>query len=118
MADEIQDTLKEVAKRIGEFVNDAATMSVETWYVEVGGEGIPVDEEHIAHFKQVATPVAQTDIRFDGDSTAVIPMRRGASGELEVHQELLALHVQNVRTATEYRASILSSLVGILRDYV
>jgi hypothetical protein len=118
MADEIQETLKEVAKRIGELVNDAGTMSVETWYIEVGGEAIPVDEERVAHFKQVATPAAQTDIRFDGDSTGVVPMRKGASGELEVHQELLALHVQNVRTATEYRASILSSLVGILREYV
>jgi hypothetical protein len=45
-------------------------------------------------------------------------MRRGATGELEVHQELLALHVQNVRTATEYRAKILSSLVSILKEYL
>jgi hypothetical protein len=30
----------------------------------------------------------------------------------------LALHVQNVRTATEYRASILGSLVSILKEYM
>lgn len=116
MADEIQDTLKEVAKRIGEFVDNAATMSVQTWYVEVGEGEIPIDEENVAQFKQVATPAAQTDLRFDGDSTGVIPMRKGANGELEVHQELLALHIQNVRTATEYRAKILSSLVSILKE--
>jgi hypothetical protein len=118
MADEIQDTLKEVAKRIGEFVDNAATMTVQTWYVEVGAGEIPVDEENVAQFKQVATPAARTDLRFDGDSTGVIPMRRGADGELEVHKELLALHVQNVRTATEYRASILGSLVSILKEYM
>ena len=116
MADDIQETLKEVAKRIGEFVDNAATMSVQTWYVEVGEGEIPIDEEQVAQFKQVATPAAQTDLRFDGDSTGVIPMRKGANGELEVHQELLALHVQNVRTATEYRAKILSSLVSILKE--
>ena len=44
-------------------------------------------------------------------------MRKAENGELEVHKELLTLHVQNVRTATEYRASILNSLVGILREY-
>jgi hypothetical protein len=118
MADEIQDTLKEVANRIAKFVDNAATMSVETWYVEVGGEGIQVDEEGVANFKQGARPAAQTHIRFDGDSVGVIPMRRGANDELEIHQQLLTLHVQNVRTATEYRASILSSLVGILKEYI
>ena len=118
MANEIQDTLKEVANRISQFVDNAATMTVQTWYVEVGAGEIPVDEENVAQFKQVATPAARTDLRFDGDSTGVIPMRRGADGELEVHQELLALHVQNVRTATEYRASILGSLVSILKEYV
>ena len=118
MANEIQDTLKEVANRISQFVDNAATMSVETWYVEVGGEGIKVDEKGVADFKAGASPAAQTHVKFDGDSIGVIPMRRGANNELEVHQELLTLHVQNVRTATEYRASILSSLVGILKEYV
>jgi hypothetical protein len=118
MADEIQQTLKEVANRIAQFVDNAATMSVETWYVEVEEGGIQVDEEGTADFKTGSKPAAQTHVRFDGDSVGVIPMRRGASGDLEVHQELLTLHVQNVRTATEYRAKILSSLVDILREYV
>jgi len=116
MADEIQETLKDVARRIGEFVDKAATMTVETWYVEVGGEGIQVDETGTANFG-IAKPAAQTVVRFDGDSVGIIPMRKAESGDLEVHKELLALHVQNVRTATEYRASILNSLVGILREY-
>jgi O-phosphoseryl-tRNA(Cys) synthetase len=117
MADEIQEILRDVAKRIGEFVDNAATMTVETWYVEVGGEGIEVDETGVANFKKNAKPAAQTVVKFDGDSVGVIPMRKADSGDLEVHKELLALHVQNVRTATEYRSSILNSLVGILREY-
>jgi hypothetical protein len=117
MADEIQETLKDVAKRIGEFVDNAATMSVETWYVEVAGEGIAVDDTGVANFKGQAKPAAQTIVRFDGDSSGVIPVRKALNGELEVHKELLSLHVQNVRTATEYRAKILDSLVGILREY-
>lgn len=116
MADEIQETLKDVARRIGEFVDKAATMTVETWYVEVGGEGIKVDETGAANFGD-AKPAAQTIVRFDGDSVGIIPMRKAEGGDLEVHKELLTLHVQNVRTATEYRASILNSLVGILREY-
>lgn len=117
MAEEIQEILQGVAKRIGEFVDNAATMSVETWYVEVGGSGIEVDETGAAQFQTKASPAAQTVVRFDGDSVGVIPMRKTETGDLVVHKELLSLHVQNVRTATEYRASILNSLVGILREY-
>jgi hypothetical protein len=92
-------------------------MTVETWYVEVGGEGIQVDGAGAANFGMNARPAAQTIVRFDGDSVGIIPVRKAESGDLEVHKELLTLHVQNVRTATEYRASILNSLVSILREY-
>jgi hypothetical protein len=118
MAGEIEETLKEVAKRIGEFINDAATMNVETWYVDVGAQGIGVDETGAINLKKSAKPAAQTTLRFDGDSVGVVPMRKGAGGELEVHMELLDLHERNVRTATMYRASILNSLVGVLKEYV
>jgi O-phosphoseryl-tRNA(Cys) synthetase len=117
MASEVQETLKEVVKQIATFVDNAATISVETWYTDIEGEGVPVDEQGNANFRKNARPVAQTIIKFDGDSIGVVPMRKGAAGQLEVDTELLALHERNVRTATMYRSSILSALVGIFKEY-
>jgi hypothetical protein len=113
---EVQDTLKEVVKQIGTLVDNAGTITVETWYTDIDGEGVPVDDQGKANFRKNARPVAQTIVKFDGDSIGVVPMRKGATGQLEVDTELLALHERNVRTATMYRSSILTALVGIFKE--
>lgn len=118
MAREIQETLREVAETIGELIDDATTMTVETWYVEIGVDQVPVDAEGKADFRTNAHPLAITEVRFDGDSIAVLPMRRGADGRLEVDDEARDLHERNVRTATLYRSGLLNSLVGILKQAV
>jgi hypothetical protein len=118
MAKEIQETLREVAETIREVIDDATTMTVETWYVEIGVDQVPVDAEGKADFRKNAHPLAVTEVKFDGDSVAVLPMRRGADGRLEVDDAARDLHERNVRTATLYRAGLLNSLVGILKEAV
>jgi hypothetical protein len=118
MAKEIQETLREVAETIREVIDDATTMTVETWYVELGVDQVPVDAEGKADFRRNAHPLAQTEVKFDGDSVAILPMRKGADGRLEVDDEARDLHERNVRTATLYRAGLLNSLVGVLKEAV
>ena len=115
MAD-IQDILLEVAEQIKEFIANAATMQVETWYVEIGAaDTIPADDEGQRDFRQVAKPLAQTIVKFDGDCIGVVPMRKGEDG-YEVDEDLLKLHEGNVTTASDYRAGILNAAVDILKE--
>jgi hypothetical protein len=118
MAKEIQETLREVAETIGELIDDATTMTVETWYVEIGVDQVPVDAEGKADFRKNAHPLAVTELKFDGDSVAVLPMRRAANGWLEVDEEARDLHERNVKTATLYRSGLLSSLVDVIKQAV
>jgi hypothetical protein len=110
--------MRDVAETIADLIEDAANMTVETWYVEVGVDDVPVDAEGKADFRRNAHPLALTEVKFDGDSVAVLPMRRTADGRLEVDDESRDLHERNVRTATLYRSGLLNSLVGILKEAV
>lgn len=106
MANEFENALKNTATSVAKYVQDAATMMVETRFVEIGGDESPSFDG--------AKPVARTVIRLDGDSETVIPMRQGTSGTLEVDTTLFELHQENVTTAIEYRARILNALLGTL----
>ena len=109
MPNEYEIALRNAASSVAKYVQDAATMMVETRYVEVGDAGT-VDFDS-------AKPVARTQIKLDGDSEAIIPMRRNEGGVLEVDATLFDLHQQNVSTAIEYRARILNALLGTLVSY-
>ena len=100
---EIKEALKNTADQIAKYVSNAATMTVETRYVEIGGSA---DASKLA---------AQTTIKLDGDSSSVVPMKKGADGSLTVDAGLYDVHQQNVKAASDYRAGILSSLLGVLR---
>lgn len=106
MPNEYEIALRNAASSVAKYVQDAASMLVETKYVEVGDTG-DVDFDS-------AKPVARTDIKLDGDSEAVLPMRRSDAGALEVDITLFELHQQNVATAIDYRARILNALLGTL----
>ncbi len=106
MPSEYEIALRNAASSVAKYVQDAASMLVETKYVEIG-KGGDVDFEG-------AKPVARTEIKLDGDSEAVLPMRTNDSGTLEVDITLFELHQQNVATAIEYRARILDALLGTL----
>ena len=99
---EIKEALKNVADQIVKYVGDIATMTVETSYVEIGGK-----EPQLA---------ARTVIKLDGDSSSVLPMKKGADGALTVDTIVYDIHQQNVQAASSYRTAVLNSLLGILRS--
>ena len=107
MANEFINSVKDVAQKITEYVKNASELTVETRYVVLGEKELNFDTASVA---------AKTVIRMDGDSYAVMPMRKGDNGQLEVDSALFGLHQQNVTTAIDYRASILDSLLQILKQ--
>jgi len=108
MATELENSIKNAAAKVAQYVADVATMTVETKYVEIGPDG-DVD------FDQ-AKPAARTIIRLDGDSETVVPMRETETKEFEVDTLLFDLHQSNVTTAIDYRASMLDALLGTLKS--
>ena len=106
MPNEFEIALKNTAASIAQYVQDAATLQVESRYVDVGGSETPSFDK--------ARPVARTIVRLDGDSETIIPMRKGSAGALEVDATLFELHQQNVTTAIDYRARILNALLSAL----
>jgi hypothetical protein len=111
MANELNAALKNAAERIVKYVDNVATMTVQTRFVEVGGNGA-------ADFK-AAAPAAETVIRLDGDCSAVLPMRRRAdTNELEVDSSMFELHQRNVETAIEYRTKMMEALLQTLKQSV
>ena len=106
MANEFETALKNTAASIAKYVQDAATLQVESRFVDVGVDGTPAFDE--------ARPVARTIVRLDGDSETIIPMRKGNAGVLEVDSTLFEVHQQNVATAIDYRARILNALLSTL----
>jgi len=106
MPNELETALKNTATTVAKYVQDVATLQVETRFVDIGSEGTPdFDQAH---------PVARSIVRLDGDSETVVPMRKGTGGALEVDSALFELHQQNVATAIDYRSRMLNSLLSAL----
>ena len=106
MANELELSLRHAAARVARYVEDAATMTVVTEYVQVGPTGdVNFDG---------AKPVARTTVRLDGDCDAVVPVRAAEGSGFELDATLLELHQRNVATAIEYRARILDALLRTL----
>jgi hypothetical protein len=104
MASEFETTLKNIAQKVTQYVEDAAVLSVETKSVEVGANTNFAD----------AKPVARTIIKLDGDCEAVVPIRSAAEGQT-VDTALFEVHERNVAVAIEYRAKLLSAMLGALK---
>jgi hypothetical protein len=106
MANELDAAIKSAATNVAKYIGDAATLTVETKFVEVGQQGF-------GDFASAA-PAARTIIRMDGDSELVAPVRKTEAGAYEVDEALFELHQLNVETAIEYRARILTALLETL----
>ena len=106
MAASLNTSVKNATAKIAQYVEDAATMTVVTNYVEVGGDD---DTPKLG---------ASTLVRLDGDSVTTVPLQKGAEGTLSVDEELYAVHQQNVNTAIEYRARMLASLLTTFRALI
>ena len=108
MANDLENSVRRAMERIAKYVEDVATLTVETGYVQLGANA-DVD------FAK-AKPAARTTIRLDGDCQIIIPMQTGESGQLEIDGSLFALHERNVNTAIEYRARVLDALLSALQS--
>jgi hypothetical protein len=118
MAQDLKGTLNEIATEIKQFVANAATMTVETWYVPVGmpKADVPIDAQGHADFRQAAKPLAQTIVKFDGDSISVVPLVEEQDQLPQKDEDLLALHQRNVDEARKYRADIVNTFVDLLKE--
>lgn len=109
MANELMNALKTAAEKIADYVGKAATLTVETEYVELDSGATDFS---------AAKPVASTIIKLDGDCKTVVPMRRTESGALQTDESLYDLHQRNVATAIDYRAKMMNAMLQTLRDSV
>jgi hypothetical protein len=109
MANELEKTLRSTAAKIAQYVEDAATINVDTNYILVGPDGQ-------GSFDQ-AKPGIRSVIRLDGDCETILPVQTGQSGQLEVNADMFEIHQQNVETAIEYRARMMSALLDVLKSY-
>ncbi len=108
MANELNNALKSASEKIAKYVNDIATMTVETRFVDIG---------QAVNFTQ-AQPAARTEIRMDGDCTIVMPVRRNDAGAMVVDGDLFSMHQQNVATAIDYRARMMEALLQTFKQVI
>lgn len=108
MPNEIENTLKQTAQKISDYIADAASLTVETKFVTVSAEGGP------AEFAS-AKPAARTIIKLDGDCEAILPMQNSDVG-LTVDRSLFELHERSVASAIEYRTKVLNTLLDTLKS--
>ena len=106
MPNEIDQMLKNAAAKIGKYIEDAATLTVQTDFLDTGQS---------TDFSQ-SKPAALTVIKLDGDCKTVIPGRLKDAGPVEIETAIFDLHQQNVKTAIEYRARILQALLDAIRQ--
>jgi len=99
---EMKEALKNAADTIAKYVQNAATMTVETRYVEMGGD---------AKDSKLA---ARTVVKLDGDSETIMPMKKSPDGGLVVDTVMNEMHQENVQAAIDYRAEMLEKLLTIL----
>jgi len=111
MAVQLEESIKVAAEKVAKYIEDVATLTVETRYVEIGGAGA-------VNFDTDSKAAARTIIKLDADGQVIVPMRPAEGGELEIDTALNDLHERNVKTAIEYRERMLKMLVGVIQSAV
>ena len=100
---EIREALKLAAEQVANYVKDASEMTVETRFVELGGNG---EEAKLA---------ASSLVKFDGDSYFTVPVRRDANNNLVPDTAMYDVHEKNVQATIDYRVRMMEQLLAILR---
>jgi hypothetical protein len=108
MANEFNNALKSAAEKIAKYVDNIATMTVETRYVDL---------DQKVSFEQ-ALPAARTEIRLDGDCATILPVRKNEAGATVVDGDLFDMHQQNVATAIDYRARMMDALLQTFKQAI
>jgi hypothetical protein len=102
-ANEIREALKNAAELVTSYVKDASEMTVETRILELGGDS---EEGKLA---------ARSVVKFDGDSSCVVPVRRDVNNNLVPDLGLYELHEKNVQATIDYRVRMMEQLLALLR---
>lgn len=100
---ELKEALKNAADKVAKYVEDVATMTVETRYVEIGSAP---EQSKLA---------ARTTIKLDGDCETILPMKPGPDGALVVDTVVNEMHQENVQAAIDYRSEMLEKLLSLLQ---
>ncbi len=101
MAESWEISIKNTAQKLADALQDAATLTVKTEYVEAASAG-----------GAQSTPITlTTEIHLDADSLNSVPVTRVEGVGLQVNQDLYQIHANNVQAATEYRLRILNALL-------
>jgi hypothetical protein len=108
MANEFNNALKSAADKIRIYVDNIATLTVVTKYVDLG-QTVNFDD---------ALPAAKTEIHMDADSFTILPVRKNETGALVVDGDLYDVHQQNVATAIDYRTRMMDALLQTLKQAI
>ena len=107
MANDLNNALKATAEKISHYVDDIATMTVETRCVDLNNTAAAFDKSQA---------VARTEIRLDGDCSAVLPVHKNEAGVTVVDEDLFEMHQRIVATAIDYRARMMDALLQTLKQ--
>ena len=110
MPSDLESALRTAAERIASYVENAASMTVETRFVRAAA----ATEANLEQSRLLA----RTVLSLDGDSEVVVPMREAEDGSLRVDTEALEVHRANVHMAIEYRTRMLDALLLVLQGRV
>lgn len=106
MANGRSNALKSAAEKVARYVDDVATITIETRFVDLSDRSLDFDKTMVA---------ARTELRMDGDCTTILPARSNPDqpGQFIVDADLFDVHQRVVATAIEYRARMLGSLLQV-----
>jgi len=102
-SNEIREALKNAAEQVTSYVKDASEMTVETRFLELGGN---TDEVKLA---------ARSLVKVDGDSYFDVPVRRDANNNLVPDTGMYEVHERNVQATIEYRVRMMEQFLTLLR---
>ena len=102
---ELKEALKSAADKIAKYVEDAATMTVETRFIDIGEDA---SQSKLA---------ARTTVKLDGDSETILAMKKSPEGIMAVDSMIHEAHQTNVQAAIDYRTGMLERLLGLLTGH-
>lgn len=110
----VEESLRAAVDKISHYVEDVATLQVETRYLVIGDDGaLPTGANGKVDFAQ-ANAAAFSEIKIDGDCYTVVPIRKNANGEFVFQEALNQVHDRNVAAAVQYRKDIVSALKDVV----
>lgn len=106
MAESWETSIKAAAQKLAEALQDAATLTVKTDFIEPAAAG-----------GAQTTPIGLvTTIKLDADSENAVPITRVEGVGLQVNQSLFQIHESNVKAAMDYRIQVLTALLDTIKS--